>query len=120
MCLNRNPSDLFGRRREEERHLLCEFCCAKGSLCNRNLDCGQTSEYLVLHFYCVNTKATFQQNTNIRSSLTDTWTYKGLEFTEKFIKLYDHACINRFITKNTLVNTYHFLTGFKRIPCLFI
>ncbi|VDI62421.1 Hypothetical predicted protein [Mytilus galloprovincialis] len=42
MCLNRNPSNTFGRRTEEERHLLCEFCCTEGSLCNRNLDCGHT------------------------------------------------------------------------------
>lgn len=50
MCLNRNPSNTFGRRTVEERHLLCEFCCTEGSLCNRNLDCGHTQttcEYLL-------------------------------------------------------------------------
>ncbi|CAC5426183.1 Angiopoietin-related protein 2,Angiopoietin-1 [Mytilus coruscus] len=42
MCINRNPSNTFGRRTEEERHLLCGFYCTEGSLCNRNLDCGHT------------------------------------------------------------------------------
>lgn len=60
MCLNRNPSNTFGRRTEEERHLLCEFCCTDGSLCNRNLDCDHTldtCEYLVLriHYVVTNT-----------------------------------------------------------------
>ncbi|XP_076070826.1 uncharacterized protein LOC143042427 [Mytilus galloprovincialis] len=37
-------SNIFGRRSEGERHLLCETCCGGNSFCNRNLVCNHYNQ----------------------------------------------------------------------------
>lgn len=40
ICMNGFYSNILGRRSDNERHLLCESCCAGSSYCNRNLLCS--------------------------------------------------------------------------------